>query len=269
MKKHLFFYIASMGLSLTANAQTFTSIGTDTQSDHGFGLDAKELFYATNTTEDTLFVKIETFNARTGDFGFAIAIDTNLNPMDGMMHPQQSMSSNPNTSMSFDVMVFAYQNGFFPGVWIDLVDSLGAVPLNNSITIDTVDLFNCIFTIPVADIGGDLEVNLVAFTGSFDIGPGGAGPRDAMPNATFSQVRKSNINIVENTMNSIKAYPNPAKGFIHVEGQFKQLSVLDMSGKSIKTFEPSIDQRYDISELSQGFYFIQADQGLPIRIKVN
>lgn len=256
-------------LCAQAQAQTFTSIGTDVQNDHGFGLDAKELFYYTNSAEDTLFVKIETYSPRQGDFGFALAIDTNLVTSDGHLPVQNNISNNmPNTSMNFDVMLFAYQNSFFPGINIEAIEATGGTPASIGFTTDTIDPWNFVMGIPIADIGGDIEVNLVAFTGSFDISPAGAGPLDALPNSTYSEVRKTNIGLQENIAQTINLYPNPTSKYLKTSIGFDKIDILSLNGKRIKTVLSDGSKRIDISDLPKGTYLIKVDNSIPKKLLI-
>ncbi len=250
--------------SLFINAQTFISIGSDGQGD-GLYSDAKELFYYYNSAEDTLYVKIETHNQRSngGDFGYALAIDTNLDPTDGQLPHQNGLQNQtPNTSMNFDIMLFAYQNGFFPGIFKDAIEGSGGNPVSIDFAVDTSDLSSFIFGIPVADIGGDVEVNLVAFTGSFDIGPGQGGPSDAMPDATFSSVRKSGIGISEKFISPLDIYPNPAKSSFRIKGLTGQKLVLvNLQGIKVLEWEQTDGKAVDCSKLPSGLYLVHTEEG--------
>lgn len=60
--------------------------------------------------------------------------------------------------------------------------------------------------------------------------------------------------LIENSINSINVYPNPAIDQITIEGSSNLTgNIIDQSGKVVLSF---ISNKVDISELSKGVYFI-------------
>ncbi|HRI20070.1 MAG TPA: T9SS type A sorting domain-containing protein [Panacibacter sp.] len=54
-------------------------------------------------------------------------------------------------------------------------------------------------------------------------------------------------------------YPNPASSIIHIisSGKIKAVSILDISGKTIRNFRPTINNAYSINNLSNGNYWVK------------
>lgn len=239
-------------------AQNFISLGGDVSGDDNY-MDAKEITYSTNTSQDSLFIRIHTYNARGGDFGYALALDTNLNPQDGYLMSQHNLKNQtPNTSMKYDVALYGYQNGFFPGVYTESYDGSGSAT-TLSFSFDTTDSHYATFAIPLSEIGGNYDVNIVAFTGSFDISPVGAGPGDAIPDATFSSLRVAELGLEENLNSSFSAFPNPVKDILYIESSMGEasLEISDISGKKIMDVDLSRGNSISISHLKQGIYFLR------------
>lgn len=66
------------------------------------------------------------------------------------------------------------------------------------------------------------------------------------------------VSIIYNERNAITIYPNPAKEYIQVDGLKEGLSIVitDASGKSVKRFIANASNRYMVSDLHRGLYFI-------------
>lgn len=252
MKKLLCIVFATA--SCFASAQTYISIGTDTQGDD-HNTDAKELLFRMNATDDTLQIKLEHYGTRQGDFGYALALDTNLTPGDGTPIPQHNLYSGaPNTSMNYDVMLYAYQNSFFPGVYTDAY--VGNSPVTFNYTIDTTNKNYVVFNIPISELGGKKEVNIIGCVGSFDILPGGAGPSDVIPNTTFSEVRESGVGISE-LNRQMKIHPNPSNGYLNFEfpTHVETLEIRDLSGRVLRQYTPEANSlKIDNIDLPAGQY---------------
>jgi len=64
---------------------------------------------------------------------------------------------------------------------------------------------------------------------------------------------------------SIKIYPNPAKGYINVSGNesIKGMSIIDISGREVFHLTPinpeSSIQKIDLKGIPSGIYFIRVD----------
>lgn len=251
MKKLLLAALA--GLPLLVSAQTFKQLATDgTGDDHSFGLDATEVSYTLSTNNDSLYVKITHNKPRGGDFGFALALDTNLNPNDGNAINQTNIFAQANTSMKSDILLYGYQNGFFPGVFTEAYGPSGS-PIVINFELDTADAFFSIFRIPLADLGGNIDFNLIGFTGGFDISA--SGPSDAIPNSTFSQIRESHIGMDGHTID-VGIYPNPATGFFQLE-QTGNVKIYNRLGALVKSIEAVAGKPIDCSDLAAGLYHVK------------
>jgi hypothetical protein len=68
------------------------------------------------------------------------------------------------------------------------------------------------------------------------------------------------VNVSEEvTQTTFDVYPNPAADFITLRGTAQsQISIADISGKIVETGS-ALQQRIDISRLSPGVYFVQAN----------
>lgn len=257
MKKLIlpFFFILCTGPLF---AQNYISLGGDVAGDDNY-MDAKELTYSTNSSQDSLFIRIHTYNARGGDFGYAVTLDTNLNTQDGYSISQHNLKNQtPNTSMTYDVALYGYQNGFFPTVYTESYDGSGS-PASINFSFDTTDTHFATFGIPLSEIGGNYDLNIVAFTGSFDISPVGAGPGDAIPDATYSSLRVSELGLTEKVTTSLSAYPNPVKDILYIESTNGKanLEITDLTGKKVMDIDLEQTESISISHLNQGIYLLR------------
>lgn len=249
--------------TILANAQNFVSLANDKQGD-SFHIDAKELSYFLNTAEDSLFIKIEHYNSRTPSYGFILALDTNLNPNDGFSLLQNNMFNlAANLSMNYDLALYAYEFSNFPGLIVEAYASNGSltqVPFG----FDTSNAFYSIFSIPLSSIGGNADLNMVAFTGSFSISPGGSGPSDALPDDTFVELRASSISLKEQKTRSFSVYPNPAKDMISIEviGDPKSFCLMDFNGKIIREIKNINTASISIEGLPKGIYFLKTEKAI-------
>ncbi|MGB0176263.1 MAG: hypothetical protein ACPF9D_03795 [Owenweeksia sp.] len=261
MKK--LFLLGALALSYWTSGQSYFSIGTDVSGDdHSFGLDATDLAYDVSPGDDSLYIKITHANPRQADFGFALAIDTNLNTTDGRPVSQTNIQNNsPNNSMNYDILLFAYQNGFFPSVFTEAREGSTGNIINLDFQLDTVDPYYSVFRIALADIGGNLDLNLIGFTGSFDISA--SGPSDAIPNSTYSEIRVFTIGQPEpETAPGFSAYPNPARVSVQVEGveDGEHILIRDVSGKIVQHLEV-INRKIELPLPLDGLYFLQEAEG--------
>ncbi len=255
MKKVVLAALAS--LPLLASSQSFKLLTTDGTGDaHGFSTDATELAYTFSANNDSLYVKISHNNARPDDFGFALAIDTNLNPSDGNAINQTNIFAQPNTSMKADILLYGYQNGTFPTVYTEAYGPSGS-PIVINFELDTADAFHSIFRILLADLGGNMDFNLIGFTGGFDISV--SGPSDAIPNSTYAEIRGSHVSIAEHKT-SLGIYPNPAQNFFRMK-EGGQLYIYNTTGALVKKVTANANQPIDCSDLARGLYHIILNDG--------
>lgn len=82
------------------------------------------------------------------------------------------------------------------------------------------------------------------------------------PNTTVNIIIEENLSVSENTLNLVKIYPNPTKGFVSIQlpsvisGESK-ISLIDIQGRTIFSKENNQQTtQIDLSHLTDGIYFI-------------
>jgi hypothetical protein len=57
----------------------------------------------------------------------------------------------------------------------------------------------------------------------------------------------------------VSVYPNPASHYIEInnEAAVRQINIINLAGRKMRTFEVYHDDRYDISDLPNGMYLVQ------------
>lgn len=255
MKKVLLLALAILpGLGFS---QSFKLLSTDASGDDYPGrMDATELSYTLSSGSDSLYVKITHANVRLADFGFMLALDTNLNLNDGQAINQTNMVGSPNNSMKYDILLYAYQNGMFPGVYTEAYDHSGA-PTPLIFELDTVDAHYSIFRIPLTELDGKIDFNLIGFTGGFDIS--GSGPSDAVPNTTFAEIRESHVGTKEFSL-STSIYPNPASDYFQMEYK-GAVRLYNLNGTLVKELQVQPGEKIDCSTLKPSLYIIVLSDG--------
>ncbi len=269
MMKKLFLPFLIILCAGNLSAQNFVSLIVDPSGDDHY-MDAKEVRYATNSTNDSLFIRIYTYNPRGGDFGYAVALDTNLNTQDGNFMPQHNLKNQtPNNSMSYDLALYGYQNGFFPGVYTEAYDGNGSAS-TIGFSFDTTDAHFATFGVSLNDIGGNYDVNIIAFTGSFDISPVGAGPSDAIPDATFGSLRTSELSLLNKKVSKVSLYPNPAKDHVFIKSPSGESSFIlrDLSGKRIMDIDLTHQNYFSVSHLKGGLYILSSTENTSETVKI-
>jgi hypothetical protein len=65
----------------------------------------------------------------------------------------------------------------------------------------------------------------------------------------------------------VSLFPNPANDFIKIYSDevVQHIQIIDMSGRDVKQFLPSADNRYKIEDLQKGVYFIKLKPGTGIK----
>lgn len=226
-------FLLAMAISAQVSAQGWTSIATDPSGDdYSQRPDADELEFKYNTNRDSLFLRLFHYTARGGDFGFIVAIDTNLNPADGAIIQQSNLQSGvPNLSMNYDVIMYIFQNGLFPKIEMETLNSSGG-RWSLNVSVDTSNQHCLVISFRVADIGGKTDLNVVAFTGSFDIGPFGAGPSDVIPDNGYAKIRGPGVSLPE-VKAEAEIYPIPAEDHFYLNYQ-GLVCFYDLQGRKVK-----------------------------------
>ncbi len=241
-------------------AQNYITVGTDGSGDD-HGMDAKSIEVALSAQADTLLIRVGHYVARGNDFGYALALDTNNNVNDGATPPQHNLQSQtPNTSLTYDVMLYGYQNGFFPTVYTESYDAGGVS--NITFELDTIDANHAIFKIPLQFLGYATTYNILAFTGSFDIAPSGAGPSDVMPNSTYATSKPFNVSLEELRAN-LALYPNPAQNYIKLDYN-GTVQIKDATGKTWLSKRSQKGEPFELENLPPGSYFLFDEEGKPL-----
>ena len=182
MKKTVLMIALSIGGYLTISAQTFTVLATDPGGDNidkqlAYS-DAKTLSYAVDASIDSLWFRIESYYAITGDFGYAIGIDGDLDPTNG--GPWGGLT---NTSMKYDRKIRILNNSFFPPTYADIEGAMGNM-LPGIVHVKLLDSKTIEINVKLSAIDADGKFNVIAATKSFD----GGSLYDDIPNTGFATV---------------------------------------------------------------------------------
>lgn len=252
MKKLVFAVALCAGSMLSA--QSFKTLANDQSGDDfSQNMDVTEFASALSPNQDSIFFKITHNTARPADFGYMIALDTNSNPTDGKAINQANLySGSPNNSMNYDLLVFVYQNAWFPPAILEAYDDSG-MPTTLNFKIDTADDYSLTMKFALADIGGDEAMNIIAGVGSFDIRA--TGPSDIIPNTNY--VELINGTTMSTTSHNLDGsfYPNPAEDLLTI-GERGLVEVYDISGMLKLSKELDTKGQIDISHLPTGYYSI-------------
>lgn len=255
MKKLVF--AVALCTSGLLSAQSFKTLATDqTGDDFVQNMDVTEFASALSPNQDSIFFKITHNTARPADFGYMIALDTNSNPADGKAINQTNLyGGNPNNSMKYDLLIFVYQNSWFPPAILEAYDDSG-MPTTLNFKIDTADDYSLTMKFALADIGGDEAMNIIAGVGSFDIS--GSGPSDIIPNSNYVELVNGTTLGISASSHQVGFYPNPAKDYVMVNEK-ASVAIYDISGALKLQVEANLGDRIDISQLPAGCYTISAD----------
>jgi len=239
------------------NAQTFTSLSTDTHGDPTVPVnDIKELSYAIDPLTDDLWLKVEFFDTIKADFGFTFGLDTNLITTDG------NNWQGSNSSMKYDEIIFLNRNGFFQP---NITSSSLAVK-----SIDEVDSVTLVVNFQLSLLDSDGNFNLIAGSGGFDIAPGNEVTFDDVPNNSFATV-SSTVSIRENLSENFIIYPNPTSHYLNIKAKPSSkkrdgnYSVLTIDGRRVLKISAKED-RIDVSEFKKGEYLLVLENGLEMNL---
>jgi subtilisin-like proprotein convertase family protein len=82
------------------------------------------------------------------------------------------------------------------------------------------------------------------------------------PNTTVNIIIEENLSVSENTLNLVKIYPNPTKGFVSIQlplmlNSESKINLIDIQGRTILSKENNQQTtQIDLSHLTDGIYFI-------------
>lgn len=256
MMKHLLFLSLALAVA-SAQGQDFTLLGSDPSGDQTqtFGLDAKALSLAYDEAADSLWLQLETHDSIiiTEDWGFAIGFDTNEVTTDGM-----AWNGSSNTSMNYDRKLTFLNNKFFPPTVTSLEDAQG-----NSITqvvdFTIVNPFTLIIRLKLSDVDDDINMNILAGTGSFD-----GQLYDDLPDASYFSTR-SILSVPDaDSEIDLTVYPNPFLEQLTIAGSdaARGYSLYSVSGQLIGSWQAMGNSQaltVDLSNEVAGFYYLQVE----------
>ncbi len=172
-------------------SQNFLKLTEDALNDDfpGF-MDALSVYYAIDQANDSLWIKFESHYPQTADKGFVVAFDTNLVVNDGQELMQNNLQSGqPNTSMKFDIAIYAYQTIMIPGsTFYEVINKNGVAISDLNVDVSFENNHFAILRMKLSRLTPNAELNLIAGTGSFDIIPGGSGPSDILPDIGYMSI---------------------------------------------------------------------------------
>lgn len=81
----------------------------------------------------------------------------------------------------------------------------------------------------------------------------------ALPSSDSPNPIGPTISIFEDDYSKISIFPNPTTEFISVanDKNVKQITIFNLVGRKMKTFEAKSGERYDVSTLPNGMYLVQ------------
>lgn len=272
MKKLSLFLSSLLFITLASSAQTFNIIAKDSLGDViTGGPDVKSLAYSIDSTRDSLWFKLETYNqiSINSSFGFIIGLDTDNVTTNG--HAWLGT----NTSMKYDRAFIIMMNSIMPGFYYA---EAGVPGFTTSIPVHVQRPDNNTFIIntKLSLLDPDGKFNLLASTSDFDAAfvvnpyiydeiPDNGHGYLSVPSFP-SAIQKTNENFKD-----IIVYPNPCVGHIHVEGHTLtqgsvNIELLSIDGKIVhsdKVTPQNTALVYTLSTtgLNEGLYFLKLCQG--------
>lgn len=248
--------IACMVYTIAGYSQTFTQLSTDIQGDDhsGFGMDAKSIGYLIDFSQDSIWFQIESWDNRHADWGYVVAVDTDMVALNGKAINQHNIASGtPNNDMTFDILIYVYENSFFPGINYEVHDTAGYLPITGSYKVMSPTI--AIIGMRLSDIDADGDMNIIGGVGSFDISA--TGPSDVIPNTGFGTT-SSTISIEENLALEFNMYPNPAKDHLFIKMDNSsvndQVKIISVLGSEV--YSGSLETKINTSNLENGLYMV-------------
>lgn len=246
IKKYTFLFLTLCALTAPfSQAQTFISVATDPMENPPVH-DLKGLYYALDEAQDSLWLRLTFYDTTGGDFGAALAFDTNLVTTDG------STWGGSNSSMNYDLVIYLERNGFFEQ---DLRSSSTLV--NSIVEEDSTVTLNFQFSV----ICPNGEFNLLAGTGGFDISTTGT-VYDDLPDNGYMTIPMAPTGIsFPEISEAWMVYPNPASNYIKISGpantgENTRFHLMSVDGRTVKSWHASNGQQIDVSGIQQGLYLL-------------
>lgn len=260
MKKHSLLFLLALSLVSTQKTwgQAYTTLATDPAADLALdpnGTDIKSCSYRIDQAHDSIWFKVETYNAvATGaDFGFVLAIDTNKVVTDG------TAWGGSNTSMKYDQAVYIYQNSWFPGYYYE-IGKPGATT-NISGDLSRPDNKTFIFRFKMSELDQDGKFNIMIGSGFFDVASSGS-VIDQVPNTNYLTIPVTTSVSPIIGDNGIRVYPNPVTDRLHwntAAGSYNStVSLYSITGQEVLNV-PFGKGELDLSMLEKGLYIFVCD----------
>lgn len=163
--KNLSFYFL-IGLLFATSvcfAQTYTVIAKDSSGDASGDIDIKSLAYRIDATKDSIWFKLETYNAvsTSSDFGLMIGLDTDKVTTNGNVWPGS------NASMKYDKALIVMMDNIMPGFYYA---EMGVPATTSTVTVHVQrpDDYTFIINTKLSLVDHDGKFNLLAGTTEFD-----------------------------------------------------------------------------------------------------
>ncbi len=253
--RRTFTLLACMLFAFAGFSQTFTTIATDGQGDDhsGIGTDAKSLSYLIDFNQDSIWFQIETWQDRHADWGYVLALDTDQVALNGKPIPQHNLVGTPNNDMTYDFLIYIYENSFFPGLNWEVYDTSSYVLTTG--TYKALSPKIAIIGFKLSDFDADGDMNVIGGVGSFDISA--TGPHDIMPNTGFGTT-SSTVSVEENLAIDFTMYPNPATDrlFIDISNRKSTDKIRILSALGTTVLESSFKEDLYIGNLESGLYIV-------------
>ncbi|HIN40563.1 MAG TPA: T9SS type A sorting domain-containing protein [Flavobacteriales bacterium] len=257
MKKiNRYLIVLSTFIMISSNnyAQNFQLLATDAQGDPTTPStkDAKNLYFAVDIANDSLWFKIETYDTIQGDWGLSIAIDTNEIPTDGATWPGPT-----NSSMKYERKITLLNNSFFPPTFGSIKDASGNI-ISFNVNLTLIDAFTIQINVKLSDIDSDALMNVIAGTGGFD-----DNIYDDIPDNTYINTGTLTVNEQKEIRIITYHYPNPSKSIFTINYKLPvnqnngEIIITTLNGEILsktKIKSNAGEQLIDISGLPSGVY---------------
>lgn len=268
MKKTFLSTLACLAFSASASfGQSFTLMAKDSSGDARGSVDIKTLSYSIDATRDSIWFKLETYNAvpTSSDFGLMIGLDTDQIPTNGHTWP------GANTSMKYDKAFIVMMDNFMPGFYY----AEAGVPASTNpvaVNVQRPDNYTFIINTQLSKLDPDGKFNLLAGTTEFDAAyVSNPVIYDEVPDAgkgfLVVPAKSSAIQNVAYSINDLLVYPNPCTDRLSVSCTVPEpgpvaisLSasngVLVYSGVAVSN-GLYLNYSFPTSGLSNGVYFLK------------
>ncbi|MBL7931628.1 MAG: T9SS type A sorting domain-containing protein [Bacteroidia bacterium] len=260
--KYLVLSILYVYGALAAGAQNFILGAADSHSDmtqaQSSPPDVKAIYYAFDTSMDSLWFKMEFFTKVSNKAWSAkVGIDTN-NIADGAAWPAPSVSQ----SLRYDVLVDIYYNPGFPPPFT------GNIYQNTNYISSNVNLRMADTNVVVVGLKrsqikqAGIPIRFVAGAGLI-VGT----VNDEVPDQGYVVIQELTTGITEKSVTDLFVFPNPANDFIflnsvsELENREVNYNIVNDEGKIVLAGKLKTKNRIDIRNLQPANYFLFLEVG--------